>query len=202
MDAASCRSILARQQDGVVAEIQADFLEREIRERNPLRANDVAVAVLASEDAGVLVEIDSKFPELEFLRRNGFFIALGQGDFVEKPISAAGIRDIFRAVSEEDAAHEPWRYQFSEPVKCRSSSAVSVFVVVMVLSPLRMGCAIAADACRVRRRSRESGKPFFTAGHIRKGVARAALNERRRGQRPLSNVGASAATATAQGRIV
>ena len=43
------RSIFARQQNRVVAEIKADLVERKIRERDPLRKNGVAVAVLASE---------------------------------------------------------------------------------------------------------------------------------------------------------
>ena len=40
-------SILARQLDGFVAAVEADFVERKIRERSPLRIDGVAVAVVA-----------------------------------------------------------------------------------------------------------------------------------------------------------
>ena len=54
-DAASRRSVFARQQDRVVSEIQADFLKRKIGERDRLGIDDIAVAVVTGEDAGVLV---------------------------------------------------------------------------------------------------------------------------------------------------
>jgi len=68
--------------------------------------NDVAVAVVAGEHAFVLVEIDREFPVLEFFARDTLVIALRQGDFVEKPISAAVLGEVLRPVGVKHAAHE------------------------------------------------------------------------------------------------
>ena len=98
----------------------------------------------------------------------------------------------------------PWRYQFSLPVNCRKSLAVRVFVVVMVLSPLRMGCAIAADARRQRRRlgRRGSPSPPLGADKFARSLRAPPSIKKGRAKRSLSNLGASASPATAQGRIV
>ena len=89
--------------DGIVAEIQADFLKREVCEFDLLAENDVAVAVVASEHRRVLVEINREFPELEFFARNALVMTLRQSDFIKKPISAACVGNVFCAVGEKYA---------------------------------------------------------------------------------------------------
>ena len=90
--------------DGIVAEIQADFLKREVGECDLLAENVVAVAVVASEHRRVLVEINREFPELKFFARNALVMTLRQSDFVKKPISAACVGNVFCAVGEKYAA--------------------------------------------------------------------------------------------------
>jgi hypothetical protein len=53
------RSILARQQDGFVREMEGDVLKREVGEFDPLRINETLVAVVADQRRG-LVELSRK----------------------------------------------------------------------------------------------------------------------------------------------
>ena len=96
------RSILARQQNGLVAKIEADLVERKIRERNPLRIDGVAVAVVAGERRLRVLHLQR--PDLKFLRRHLRLVALRERDLVQKPVSAAGVRDMLRPVRKKRAA--------------------------------------------------------------------------------------------------
>src|ERR1700687_4370138 len=95
------RLILARQQDRVVGEVEADFVEWEVGKFDRLGEHDAIVPVIARQDAIVSGEIDAEFPDLEFLRRdsrNG----LPEGDLVDQPVGARGVEDVFDAVGEND----------------------------------------------------------------------------------------------------
>src|ERR1017187_7761708 len=52
-----------------------------------------------------MIRLHRQLPELEFLRRNGFLEALRERDLVEKPVGASLVRDVFRAISEENASY-------------------------------------------------------------------------------------------------
>ena len=55
---------------------------------------------------GVVVRSTVSFQSWNSSAATRFFVALRQGDFVEKPISPASVGNIFRAVGEEHAAHK------------------------------------------------------------------------------------------------
>ena len=92
-------SVFRRQENGAVGEVELDFLDWEIRERDVLRVNDVVVAVVTDE-AGRPVGIDLQLPDLEFFRGNSLLETLADRDGVQKPIGAAFIGDVFGVVRE------------------------------------------------------------------------------------------------------
>jgi hypothetical protein len=61
------RLILARQEDRVVDEVEADLRERKVGELDLLRENDATVSVVARQHGVACGEIDAEFPDLEFL---------------------------------------------------------------------------------------------------------------------------------------
>src|SRR6266849_5729711 len=67
--ARASRSVLARQVDHVVREVERDFIEREVGERDFLRENDVVIAVVAGECCGI-VGTDDELPDLKPLGRD------------------------------------------------------------------------------------------------------------------------------------
>src|SRR5664280_1913484 len=99
------RSILARQQDRLVAVIEADLVERKIRERNPLRIDNVAVAVIASERRRPVV-VYLQRPELKLLAGDVLVVTLRQRDYVQKPIGSGLVGDILCPVGEQHIAHD------------------------------------------------------------------------------------------------
>lgn len=90
-------SIFRRQENDVVGEVERDRVERKIRELDALRIDDIAVAVIAGEARGT-VGIDRQFPDLERFANDRLLVKLRDRDGVEKPVGAAFIGDVFRAV--------------------------------------------------------------------------------------------------------
>ena len=84
----------------MVGEVELDFIEREIGERDVLRVNDIVVAVVASEGGGA-VRVDFEFPDLEFLDRHVDLLQLADCDCIQEPVSPALVGEVFRAVGEE-----------------------------------------------------------------------------------------------------
>jgi hypothetical protein len=60
------RSVLARQVDDVVGEVQRDFIQRKIQVLDLLGENDVAVAIVARQRSAS-VGMHGEFPHLKFL---------------------------------------------------------------------------------------------------------------------------------------
>ena len=139
------RSVLARQHDRVVREIEHDFLKRKIRELDLFRINDVAVAVVASERRGVVV-FHRQFPMLEFLRRDALFVTLRQGDLVDKPISPRRRPPHVRPVGKKHVAHQSMPIPILAARELRQVGFGQCFVVVMVFPFLFVGRVASADA--------------------------------------------------------
>ena len=99
-------SVFRRQEDRIVREIELDFVERKIRERDVLRIDDVAVAVVGNE-ACAPVFIDLQCPNLEFFGGDVLLEALRDRDGIEKPVGSAFVGDVFRAVGEDDVPVDP-----------------------------------------------------------------------------------------------
>ena len=102
----SAGSVLARQVDNVVGEIQRDFIQRKIRVLDLLGEHDVAVAIIAGERSGP-VGAHGEFPDLKFLGGDSLVVGLNDRDFVEKPIRSAVLGNVLRAVGVENVAVDP-----------------------------------------------------------------------------------------------
>ena len=61
-----------------------------------LPSSQVSVAVRSA--------LDVELPDLEFLGSDPLVVGLADGDFIEKPVGAAFVGDVFRAVGEQDVA--------------------------------------------------------------------------------------------------
>ena len=82
------RSILTRQQNCVVGDVELDLVQREVRERNSLGEDSLAIAILAGEHRR-MIRLHGQLPKLKFFGRNGFLEALRERDLVEKPGGAS-----------------------------------------------------------------------------------------------------------------
>ena len=81
-----------------------DFWRRKIGVVKGLREDHVIVAILHGDRAGV-VGIDGEFPDLKRLLRHAYYRGVGSElDFVEKPVGAAFVGDVLRAVCEKDVS--------------------------------------------------------------------------------------------------
>ena len=92
--------------DDVVGEVELHFVQREIRERNLLRVNDVAVAIVA-EDGCAAVGANLQLPDLELFLSNAGFMLLSDCDDVEQPVGAALLGKELSAVGVEHRAIDP-----------------------------------------------------------------------------------------------
>jgi hypothetical protein len=75
------RSVLARQVDDVVGEVQRDFIQRKIQVLDLLGENDVAVAIVARQRSAS-VGMHGEFPHLKFLVGDSLVGGLDGRDFV------------------------------------------------------------------------------------------------------------------------
>ena len=100
---AALPSVLRRQENDVVGEVELDLIERKIRERDVLRIDDVVVAVV-TDQACSPVFIDLQFPDLERFAGDRLLEALRDRDGIEEPIGAAFVSDVFGAVGTKDLA--------------------------------------------------------------------------------------------------
>lgn len=90
-------SILARQRQRVVAEIEPDARRGEIGPLNLLGIEPVAIAVVADQDCTAASRHD-KFPILEILFSELGGMLLGEGDLVDQPVRAHRVGDVFDAL--------------------------------------------------------------------------------------------------------
>src|ERR1035437_4633059 len=102
----SRRSVLARQVDYPVGEIQRDFIQRKIGVLNLLGEHDVAVAIVARKRSGS-VGMYCEFPDLKFLGGNSLAVGLNDRDFVQKPIRSTVLGNVLRAVGVKNVAVNP-----------------------------------------------------------------------------------------------
>jgi hypothetical protein len=99
-------SVLARQVDHVVGEIQFDLIQRKIRVLDLLGEHDVAVAIIASERSGS-VGAYSELPDLKFLGGNSLVVGLNDCDFVQKPVCSTVLGNVLSAVGVENVPVDP-----------------------------------------------------------------------------------------------
>src|ERR1700678_887010 len=99
----SRRSVLARQVDYPVGEIQRDFIQRKIGVLNLFGEHDVAVAIIAGERTGS-VGTYGELPDLKFLGGDSLVVGLNDRDFVQKPIRSAVLGNVLRAVGVKNIA--------------------------------------------------------------------------------------------------
>src|ERR1700678_2586881 len=102
----SRRSVLARQVDYPVGEIQRDFIQRKIGVLNLFGEHDIAVAIVARERSGS-VGTYGEFPDLKFLGGNSLVVGLNDRDLVQKPICSTVLGNVLCAVSVENVAVDP-----------------------------------------------------------------------------------------------
>ena len=102
--AAALLSILARQQDGVVGEPQGDAGGREVGEGDVFAVDGPAIAVAAGQRGAAPVNVER--PDLKRLGFDCRLAPLRQRDFVEQPVSARLIGNVFCAVGIDDSAIE------------------------------------------------------------------------------------------------
>lgn len=96
-------SILARQVNRVVREIESDFRQRKIREFQLLREYDIVIAVVACERSRV-VGVNFQRPYLKLLGRDGLNATLRERDFVKQPVRASPFGNELRALGVEHVA--------------------------------------------------------------------------------------------------
>ena len=89
--------------DYLVGEVQCDFIQRKIRVLDLLGEYDLAIAIVARKRSGS-VGTYGEFPDLKFLGGNRLVVGLNDRDFVEKPIRAAVLGNVLRAVGVENVA--------------------------------------------------------------------------------------------------
>ena len=82
------RLVFAGKHDGLVGDIEGERGEREIGEGDALGVNDVAVAVVARQASGTAFG-NCQLPMLEGLGGDLGAGALGEGYFIDKPVSAS-----------------------------------------------------------------------------------------------------------------
>ena len=99
-------SVLARQVDYPVGEIQRNFIQWKIGMLDLLGEHDIAVAIVARKRGG-LVGTYGEFPDLKFLGGNSLVVGLNDRDFIQKPIRAAVLGNVLRAVGVENVAVDP-----------------------------------------------------------------------------------------------
>jgi len=100
LPARAAQLILARQMDDVVGEVELHFVQREIGERDILRVNHVAVAIV-TEDGSAVVRANLQLPDLKLFLSNAGFVLLSDGNDVEQPVGAALLGKELNAVSVE-----------------------------------------------------------------------------------------------------
>ena len=129
------RLILARQQDGLIGEVEADLVQREVGEFDLLGEHHAVITVVTGEGCG-LVGRNGQAPNLEFFGGDGR-LRLVEGDFVDQPVSSAMLSDILRALGIEDiagqavteplfAAGEVGQVGFGKGFRCHFSAPVFV----------------------------------------------------------------------------
>jgi len=89
--------------DHVVSEIQCDFIQRKIGVLDVLGEHDVAVTIVARQRSGS-VGMHGELPDLKFLGGNSPVVGLNDCDFVQKPIRAAVLGNVLRAVGVKNIA--------------------------------------------------------------------------------------------------
>src|SRR3954453_23631680 len=99
-------SVFARQIDRVVGKPERDLNRRKIGKRNLFRVDGVIVAVSAAQ-GGRVVGIDLQGPHLKSLGHHALVMALRQSDFIQQPVSAALVGNIFRPVCAGNARVQP-----------------------------------------------------------------------------------------------
>ena len=112
------RSVFAGKHDGLVGDIERERGEREIGEGDALGVNDVAVAVVARQASGTV------FGNCQLLMLEGFggdlgAGALGEGYFVQKPVSASFFGHELRAIGVEDGTGEAVAVKVFAQLFCR-----------------------------------------------------------------------------------
>src|SRR5208282_5096774 len=99
-------SVLARQVDHVVSEVQRDSIQREIGELNLLGEYDITVAIVARQRCGT-VGPHGELPDLKFLGCDSLVVGLNDRDLVQKPIRSTVLGNVLRAVGVENVAVDP-----------------------------------------------------------------------------------------------
>jgi len=86
--------------DDIVGEVELHFVQREIRERDLLRVNDVAIAVVA-ENGCAAVGANLQLPDLKLFLGNARLMLLGDCDDVEQPVGSALLGEKLSAIGVE-----------------------------------------------------------------------------------------------------
>jgi hypothetical protein len=133
------RSVLTREQDRVVREVERDAVQRKVGVFELLAEDHAAVAVVAGQGAG-LVGAYRELPNLELLGFEARVMRLNDRDLIEQPVGPGLIGDVFGAVGEEHGAVD------------------SVPIPVLAASELRqVGCVQCFGHDRHRRSPSSSG---------------------------------------------
>ena len=98
-------SVFARQVDHVITEPKCDAVKWKIRELDVPEEEQVVIAVFDPQRGGI-VGPHVEFPDLKRLTTNRLVVALSDGDFVEQPVGAALVGDVFGAVGEQNVSVE------------------------------------------------------------------------------------------------
>ena len=166
-------SVLARQVDHVVHEVQRDSIQRKIGALDLFGEHDVAVAVIARKRSAS-VGAYGELPDLKFLGGNSLVVGLNDRDFVQKPIRAAVLGNVLRAIGVENvavdsvpipvfAASELREVAFAESLRRHGSAS---FLEVTPRAEAREATRTAARKARRHRYSVpywqkvEAGKPI------------------------------------------
>lgn len=97
------RSVLTREQDGVVREVERNAVQRKVRVLELLGVDNIVVAILAGQHAS-MIGAYRELPDLELLSFEARVVRLNDRDLVEEPVGPSLIGDEFGAVGEEHRA--------------------------------------------------------------------------------------------------
>ena len=92
--------------DDIVRKEEGDLFKRKVCERDLLGVHDIVIAVFASERC-CMVRFDFELPYLKAFGRDLRFVALADGDCVEKPVGSPFIGDELGTVRKRHMPVEP-----------------------------------------------------------------------------------------------
>ncbi len=153
-------SVLARQVDHVVSEIQRDFIQREIGVLDLLGVHDIAVAIVARQ-RGAPVGTHGEFPCLKLLGGDSLVVGLDDRDFVQKPVRPAVLGNVLRAVGVENVAVDPvpvpgFAAGELREIACAESLRRHVFASFLEVAPTAGAREATGTAGRKARRHRQA----------------------------------------------